>query len=435
MGLIGRVSERLFGGADQSEAAAPPAPVSPIDAAHSLPVQAFGSSFSGLDDPYLMPFLRGAASTASGATVTVETAMRNTAVFRSVSLLASSIAMLPLHLYREGGAREKATSHPLFAVLYRKPNGWQTAYEFRSLMQAWVLLHGDAVAIKIKRGPQVIGLAPLTPARLTIRQDDDWSMRYEYQPPRGAKRVFGADDVFHLRGFSLDGIRGRALVRQAAEAIGLALQAERAAARLFARGMMAGGALSLPPNKKLSAEAYDRLKSSMEEHEGADAAGSWMITEEGMEAKPFTSTARDGQHIEQRRMQIEEIARIFGVPRPLLMVDDTSWGTGIDVLGQLFVRYGLNPWFTAWEQAIARDLLTPAEQGRYYARFNAGALLRGSMKDQAEFYARALGSGGHHPWMHQDEVRGLMELGERDDLPLASGATETGEQDDASRNA
>ena len=84
MGLIGRVSERLFGGADQSEAAAPPAPAMPVDAARSLPVQAFGSSFSGLDDPYLMPFLRGAASTASGAAVTVETAMRNTAVFRSV---------------------------------------------------------------------------------------------------------------------------------------------------------------------------------------------------------------------------------------------------------------------------------------------------------------------------------------------------------------
>ena len=59
MGLIGRVSERLFGGADQSEAAA--APAMPVDAARSLPVQAFGSSFSGLDDPYLMPVLRGAA--------------------------------------------------------------------------------------------------------------------------------------------------------------------------------------------------------------------------------------------------------------------------------------------------------------------------------------------------------------------------------------
>lgn len=433
MGLIGRLSDRLFGGLDPASAAS----TAPPQAGLTGGVQALGSgyAFSGLDDPYLLPFLRGAGATASGATVTVETAMRNTAVFRSVSLLAFSIAMLPLHLFRAGDAREKASAHPLFRVLYRKPNGWQTAFEFRSLMQAWVLLHGDAVAMKIKRGPQVIGLAPMSPSRLTIRQDDDWSMRYEYQPVHGAKRVFGADDVFHIRGFSLDGIRGRSLVMQAAEAIGVALQAERAAARLFEKGMMVGGALAMPANKKLSVEAYERLRASMQEHEGADAAGQWLITEEGMEAKPFNSTAQNSQHVEQRRMQIEEIARVFGVPRPLLMVDDTSWGTGIDVLGQLFVRYGLNPWFKAWEEAIARDLLNDREQDQYYAKFNAGALLRGSMKDQAEFFARALGAGGHHPWMHQDEVRDLMDMGARDDLPAASGAAKQESNDDPARNA
>lgn len=394
-----------------------------------------GSHFRDFDDPALGAFLRGGTGTASGINVSVEVAMRNSAVFRSVSLLSSSIAMLPLHLYRAGSERQKASDHPLFKVLYRRANTWQTAYEFRSLMQSWALLHGDAVAFKIMRGRDVIGLAPIDPSRLTISQNDDWTMRYEYQPPKGARRVFGAPEVFHLRGFSLDGIRGRSLVRQAAEAIGLALQTEQAAARLFSKGMLVGGALKMPEHRKLSPEAYDRLIASMAEREGAENAHRWILLEEGLDAEQFQATAENAQHIEQRKFQIEEIARVFGVPRPLLMVDDTSWGSGIDVLGQLFVRYGLNPWFTAWEESIQRDLLRDDEQDKFYAKFNAGALLRGSMKDQADFFAKALGSGGHYPWMHPEEVRDLSELCARDDLPAPIGGARKEAGDDPARNA
>ncbi|RNF32943.1 phage portal protein [Paracoccus methylarcula] len=98
---------------------------------HGLDVSAFGD----LTDPDLAEFLRGGHATASGASVSVEQAMKNTAVFRSVSLVAFSIGMLPLHLFHTGDEREKARKHPLFRVLYRRPNDWQTAFEFRQLMQ------------------------------------------------------------------------------------------------------------------------------------------------------------------------------------------------------------------------------------------------------------------------------------------------------------
>jgi HK97 family phage portal protein len=161
----------------------------------------------------------------------------------------------------------------------------------------------------------------------------------------------------------------------------------------------------------------------MKERESAENAHRWLILEEGMDANPFSQTSKDSQHIETRQHQIEEIGRVFSVPLPHQMDDDTSWGSGIDVLGQFFVRYGLAPWFTAWEQAVRRDLLTDEEKDRYYAKFNDGALLRGSMKDQAEFFAKALGSGGHQPWMDVDEVRALQELGKAapGQLPPAPG--------------
>jgi HK97 family phage portal protein len=376
-------------------------------------------SFSGLNDPAFYEFIRGggAAATASGVSVSPKTALKNTAVLRSVSLLSFSIGMLPLHL------KDKSTKgiakHPVHRLLHRKPNAWQTAYEFRAVMQQRALTEGDAFALKVRSGNRIIQLVPL--ANCKPEQNADWSLSYTVTRKDGGKVTYSQDDILHLRyGLSEDGFTGLSLVKQAAEAIGLALSAERAAARMFSKGMIVGGVLR--HKDKLSPEVFERLKASMQETEGAENAHKWKILEEGMDMTPFQAPGRDAQGLEQRQHQIEEIARVFGVPRPLLMMDETSWGSGIDVLGQFFVRYSLNPWFEAWQQAIERDLLTESEAEQYEAKFNAGGLLRGSMKDQADFFAKGLGAGGHQPWLHPDEPREWLDLPKRDDLPEPMGA-------------
>ena len=50
------------------------------------------------------------------------------------------------------------------------------------------------------------------------------------------------------------------------------------------------------------------------------------------------------------------MSRFSGVPRPLLMFDETSWGSGIEQLGLYFVTYCLMVWFIIWEEAIWRML-------------------------------------------------------------------------------
>lgn len=377
--------------------------------------------FGSLNDPRFLEFIRsgGGGMTEAGVTVSPKLAMRNTTILRCVSLISFAMGMLPLHIQRRDD-KAKATDHPLFRVLHRRPNAWQTSFEFRSLMQQRALVHGNAYALIVRSGTRVVQLVPLNPERVTPEQRSDWSLQYRLERENQGPVILPPQDVFHLRyGLSEDGISGQSLVQQAAEAIGLAIQTDKAAARLFKQGMLVGGALKHP--NKLSQEAYERLKASMEERESAENAHKWLIMEEGMDASPFSQTGRDSQHLEMRKHQVEELGRAFGVPRPLLGVDDTSWGSGIDVLGQFFVRYALNPWFDAWQQAIERDLLTDAEADEYQVRFNAGVLLRGNMADQAQFFATGLGAGGHQPFLEVDEVREWLDLGPSDNLPAMPG--------------
>lgn len=371
-----------------------------------------GQFFTGLDDPDLADYLRG-SSTQSGAYVTAKTSLQNMTVLRCVMLISEAIGMLPLNLHKVGPQREKAEGHPVHKLLTSMPNNWQTAYEFKSTMQSRALLYGNAYAMQVRSGGRVVRLVPLDSQRVEPILQDDFTMVYRYTKPNGGTTDLRAEDVFHLRDLSEDGVLGMSRVKLAREAIGLAMQAENAAARLFKNGMMVGGALKHPGT--LSTEAYERLQQSMaDRYSGSANAHKWMVLEEGMGAEQFAQTASDSQHIENRSHQIEEIARAFGVPRPLLMMDDTSWGSGIEQLGIYFVQYTLAPWFTAWEQAIERSMLAPAERAQYYAKFNERALLRGGMKDQSEFFAKALGAGGHRPWMTVNEVRGLSDLPESD---------------------
>ena len=97
------------------------------------------------------------------------------------------------------------------------------------------------------------------------------------------------------------------------------------------------------------------------------------------------------------------------------MMDDTSWGSGIEQLGIFFVQYGLQHWFDIWEDEVALKLLTEKESDLYAAKFNEHALLRGTLKDQADFFAKALGSGGSKPFMKQNEVRDRLDLPKSND--------------------
>lgn len=360
-------------------------------------------------------------TSAAGVRVREKVALRNSAFFRATKLISTSIGMLPTHLMRRtaDGRTQKAKDHPLYRLLHKRPNGYQTALEFKAHMQLCALLDGNAyarVVWGVKGGRRaVIALIPFKRRSITPGLGDNGEISFRYQPDSGNAQTLSARDVFHFRHpLSLDGIKGVSLLDVAVETLGLAAAAERALGKLLDKGVMAGGAIEFAG--ELGDEAFERLRTSLaEDHSGAENAGDWLILEDGGKANPFVANAKDNQTDELRKRQVEEIARFTDVPRPLLMMDETAWGSGIEQLGLYFVTYCLLGWFIAWEQAIERSCLTEAEQDadELYIKFNEGALLRGSLKDQADFFSKALGNNG--AWMIPNEVRSNFDLDPRDD--------------------
>lgn len=330
------------------------------------------------------------------------------AVYACVSAISETIASLPLILYRrtDDEGRERAKDHPLYRVLHDQPNDLQTALEFREMMQAMVLLRGNAHA-EIKRGPdgQVRSLTPLPGDRVTTLQLENGRLAYDVTDGKGNVRRLLQEEVFHLRHRSDNGLVGVSPITASRETVQLALAEREHGTATFNNGARLSGILKFP--QRLSKDQSDQLRRSWEsQHAGGANAGKTAILQEGVEYQTVSMSMEDSEYLASRQFSVEEIARLYRVP-PTIIGDlrHGNYSNSVE-MNRVFVVHTLRRHMTMWEQAIARALLTEAGRRIYFAEHNVEGLLRGDSANRAEFYSKGIADG----WMTADEVRKLENL-------------------------
>lgn len=341
----------------------------------------------------------GARDDVTGAYVTAANSMRVAAVYACVALLSRSQGMLPLQLYkRDGRSRTLDTEHPVSDLLMVAPNRWQTPMEFEAMLIAHRAIVGNAYAHIVRQGSKPIELVPLNPANMQVVQRPDGALEYLYTRQDGKRIRFSQSEIHHRRGLSTDGIVGLSPVAAARKAIGLAMQTERHAGALFKQGAKPAGALKTA--NALTDEAYTRLQQSFSaDYEGVENHYKTLILEQGLEWQSISMNAVDSQFLESRKFQRSEIAMFYGVP-PHMIGDierGTSWGSGIEQQSLGFLTHTLQPYLVADQQALARDLLTPAERKTHIIRHDTAALTQIAFLPRQQGYEIQLRNGVINP--------------------------------------
>ena len=338
-------------------------------------------------------------------------ALQCSAVFACIGLLSESIAQLPIKVYEiSHGEKRERRDHWVYNLLARRPCSWLTSFNWRELAMMCLCLRGDFYAYKVRDGQgRVIELLPLLPGAISVRQLNNWELEYRVIFADGTTKTVTQADIFHVMYRSLDGVKGLSPIACERQTIGLALSAQEHGANVFANGARPGGILSIPG--QLSKEAYERLKTSWQSAYSGENAGATAILEAGTDFKPLSMTNSDAQYLETRKFQVEEIARIFGIP--LFMIQSTekttSWGSGIEQMSMGYVRYTLLAWVKRWEDAIWRDLLSDIE-GDIQVKFNLEGLQRGAMSTRFEAYQKGVQMGVYSP----NEIRELENMNPRE---------------------
>lgn len=358
--------------------------------------------------------LTGGLESESGEFVSPDTAMKCSAVYSCVGILAESVAQLPLKVYRrmpDGRGKEEASDHPLWKLLGWAPNEWQTSQEFREMAMQHLCLRGNFYAYKVMDGRGIVReLLPLNPDQVTVEQLPDWSLAYRISFKDGHQETVGRAYVLHIRYRTLDGVRGISPILYHRDTVGLALTTLKHGSRVFKNGALPTGVLEHPG--KLSQQALDRLRETWLSNYGGANSGKTAVLEEGMKFSALTMSHQTMQYLETRAFQVEDIARIFRVPLHMIQSTEkaTSWGSGIENMSLGFVQYTLLPWLKRFESVFWRDLLLPAESQEIYTEFLVDGLLRGDVKNRYAAYQVAIQNGIMSP----NEVRAKENMNPRE---------------------
>ena len=355
----------------------------------------------------------GSRASKSGQTVGLKEAIRCATVFACARVIANGIAQVPLKLFQEDAAGKKspARDHPLYRLLHRKPNPWQTSFEFREMLGLHLVLAGRAYCYKTIVGGRLRELIPLEPGTVRTKlADDGITVLYEVTGKDGTIREFDQSLIWHLKGPSWNGWEGLDALDLAREAVGLAIATESSQSQLHKNGIRVPGVYSVEGT--LNPTQYKDLRKFLADNYAGENSGLPMIVDRGAKWLPLALSGVDAQHLETRKHQVVEVCRAMGV-MPIMVFESDKAATyaSAEAMFQAHVVHTLAAWWERIEQSIDCNLLSEQDDARgIYAKFLGNGLMRGSMKDRAEYFAKALGAGGSPAWMSQDEVRALEEL-------------------------
>ncbi|WJS83552.1 phage portal protein [Paracoccus sp. TOH] len=313
-------------------------------------------------------------TTSTGIVVSQAEALKVPVVANAIQLISEAVASLDVTVKRiEGQDEVDVPDHPLLSLLRDEANDWTTGFELiRQIVRDALMNDAGGLAWVNRVNGEPREIIRYRVASLQFDLDTETGER-SY---RLTNRPIPARDVVHLLP-PLD----RSPLTLAREAIGIAVALDRHAGKLFTRGARPSGALLIP--KGMQEEAVKAARAAWRlAHEGEDQGRTAMLYD-GMTFEPFTFNSTDAQFLENRRFQIEEIARVFNIPAP--MVGDLSRATwsNSEQKGREFLSYTLEPWLRGLEGALRRALFSDEERANHVIRFDRDDLTRADLATRA----------------------------------------------------
>jgi len=352
---------------------------------------------------------------AAGVSVNPDTMMRLSAVYNAVSTISDTMGMLNTHLYQDDAqGRRKATSSSLYKLLKERPNNMYNAMDFKSILQAHVLIYGNGYAVIHRSSTETIkALEIIHPSDVTVYQYGkgiEAEKRYRVSG-YGINRELYDYEIIHIMNYSKDGLEGVSPLDIMRENLGGQLATEHFGNSFFGNGATVGGVLKMKgriPGRdknerqewvKMAREQFDAMSSGVENMHKV------MFLEDGSEFERLTFPPEQIQFIETRRFGVEDVARYFKVPAHMLGIQDGAKYNNVEHSNLWFYKHTLLPHLTRWEQELNAKLLSERQRKNMYFKFNVQTLLRGDMKSQVEYMEKRVNMQSMTP----NEVRMYFE--------------------------
>lgn len=351
------------------------------------------------------------------------TALSLSAVFNAVDQISNDIAKLPKGVFQKNDTgRFRQSTHPVDYLISKRPNASMTQFNYHKALLIHAMLRGNGVAVILRNratGVQT-GFDLIDPDHLHNIKKKDGKIFYDIK----GYGTLSSEDVFHVPGFSFNGIAGISIFKYAALNLGAAMSAEAFADENFKSKGLLAGILSTPKN--LSPDAKVKLANAMEVRLSKGDTHNIGTLDEGMTFESITANAQEASLIDWKKISIEDVARWFNIaPHKIKHLANATYSN----IEQQSLEHGsdtIAPWAKRFEEEYDYKCFTEDERVDHYVKFNTNALIRTDVKTKSEYYGRAINFG----WHTRNEVRDLEDYNRIDGLdePLTPSNAMTLEQ-------
>jgi HK97 family phage portal protein len=326
----------------------------------------------------------------SGEPINETTALEVSAVLAAVSLIADSVASLPIRSVRHVG--DRVVSRPLPGWL--SGSSTVTQYELIHMIVSSLALHGNAyVYIDRENGLLPVSLTPLHPTNVQVNVIN----RQRYYTVNGGN--ISQDQMLHIRWWTPpQAATGLSPIEMQKTTIGLALAMERHLAQFYGEGGTPSSVLEVDGD--LTADQAKALQATWETQNKRRRRPA--VLTNGMKWRAITADAASMEMNASRELQVAQVARIYRVPAYMIGArGESNTYTNNESAGQHFVTYTLLPWLKRIESALSSLMPAPQE-----LMFDTAGFLRA---DQISRY-RAHGVGIQYGFLTPNEARAVEGL-------------------------
>jgi HK97 family phage portal protein len=346
----------------------------------------------------LLALREGGLYNYTGEKVNEMSALGISTVYSAISLIADSIALLPIKTLRYDGQKTIFTDKPKFL---EKPNHSLDLTMFSLLHQTItsMAMHGNAFILVDKdRQGRPIQLTPVHPEKVKVEMHDSEKV-YMLQTSRGGyDRKITSNNMLHFVWYAYPGqLVGVSPLRTNSNTYGLALAMERHIAQFYGQGGTPSSVLET--DRDLTAEQANILKETWIGNHNRNRKPA--VLTGGLKWKAI-SDAAGNELIAARDQIVHEIARVFRIPAHLLLSKDGSnVYSNIESNGLAFIRHTLLPWIRRIE-----DGLTTLLPGKQFVKLDTDEYARGDQLSRVRSFQVAVSSGIMTP----NEARAKMDL-------------------------
>lgn len=323
--------------------------------------------------------------------ITKEQAMNIPSFSACVELITTTIASLPINLYKEKGEKTKIINDDVrVAMLNDTTEDALDSWMWKKAMCEDYLLDGGGYSYINRRGNTVKSLNYVQNQHIGVNAaTDPIFKKYQIQVNGLPYRDW---EFVKLCRKSKDGVTGKGIIAESNKLLSLVYNQI-----IFEEAMVKTGGNKrgfLMSNGRLSPDAIRELKDAWKKLYATNS-DNVIVLNNGLEFKEASNTSVEMQLSEHKIQNSDEICKLFLVPPTLLS------GEAKEEEYNNWIKLCIVPILKAFETALNKELLLPSEKGSFYFAFDYTQLTLGDIEKRFKAYEVAVKNG----ILQIDEVR------------------------------